>query len=88
MVHAIKSKGLILALLAFFPLPLLAQPVIFAKPLSPRLASYDIDARLEAKTRTVTGREVLTWVNGRAGRSMSCSSTSTRTRSATTSQRS
>ncbi len=43
----------------------LAKPVvpIFPKPLSPRLANYQIDVSLDTKTRKLTGREILTWRN-------------------------
>ena len=34
-----------------------------APPLSPRNASYSIDARLDAPSRTITGSEVITWRN-------------------------
>lgn len=39
--------------------PLHAQPA----PLSPRNASYDIDATLDPALRTITGSEVITWTN-------------------------
>src|SRR5689334_12824841 len=34
-----------------------------APPLSPRNASYSIDARLDAQSRTITASEVITWRN-------------------------
>ena len=42
-----------------------AQPVsnVVNPPLSPRNASYAIDARLDPKTRTITGSEVIAWRN-------------------------
>ncbi len=40
-----------------------AQMVIFEKPLSPRIANYDMEAKLDPKTHTVTGKETLTWQN-------------------------
>jgi hypothetical protein len=43
-----------------------AQPGVtgaFAPPLSPRNASYTIDARLDPVSRTITGSEVITWRN-------------------------
>jgi len=39
------------------------QPVIFEKPLSPRIASYVIDVRLEPEKRMLHGTETLTWHN-------------------------
>ncbi|WP_288427712.1 M1 family metallopeptidase [uncultured Spirosoma sp.] len=39
------------------------QLPIFPKPLSPRLANYQIDVSLDTKTRRLTGRETLTWRN-------------------------
>lgn len=45
--------------------PLMAQepPVLFEEPLSPRIANYDIDVRLDPDTRILTGQEILTWHN-------------------------
>lgn len=40
-----------------------AQPIIFQKPLSPRIANYDIDVRLNTKERILVSHEVLTWYN-------------------------
>ena len=42
-----------------------AQPAkpIFPTPLSPRLANYQIDVRLDPATKKLTGRETLTWRN-------------------------
>ncbi|GAB3749597.1 M1 family metallopeptidase [Spirosoma pomorum] len=36
---------------------------IFPKPLSPRLANYQIDVTLDPTTKKLTGRETLTWRN-------------------------
>ena len=36
---------------------------IFNPPLSPRIASYSIDTRLDPATRTLTGSETITWTN-------------------------
>jgi hypothetical protein len=41
----------------------LAQPVLFPVPLSPRIANYDIDVRLDAPGRKITGHEILRWRN-------------------------
>jgi len=40
-----------------------AQPLIFKKPLSPRIANYDIDVKLDTENRMLYGREKLTWYN-------------------------
>lgn len=40
-----------------------AQPVLFPEPLSPRIANYDIEVKLVPETRTLEGRETLTWHN-------------------------
>ncbi|MFQ5632414.1 MAG: M1 family metallopeptidase, partial [bacterium] len=42
---------------------LYAQPVLFEQPLSPRIANYDIDVRLQPDNRTLEASEVLTWHN-------------------------
>lgn len=49
-----------------------AQPVVFPEPLSPRIANYQMEVELDPDTRTVTGRETLTWRNttGRAARDL------------------
>lgn len=39
-----------------------AKP-IFPKPLSPRLANYEIDVTLDPATKKLNGRETLTWKN-------------------------
>jgi Peptidase family M1 domain len=45
-----------------------AQPTVSPPPAAtrPRIASYSIDARLDPRTRRITGREVLTWRNATA----------------------
>jgi hypothetical protein len=40
-----------------------AQPVIFPEPLSPRIANYDINVRLDTEKRMLYGNETLTWLN-------------------------
>ncbi len=40
-----------------------AQPVIFEKPLSPRIANYEIDVVLNTDNNTIQGEERLTWHN-------------------------
>jgi len=42
---------------------LLSQPTIFSSPLSPRIANYKIDVRLDTETRTLHGEQKLTWRN-------------------------
>jgi len=39
------------------------QQAIFPEPLSPRIANYDIDVRLEVKSRILRAKEVLIWHN-------------------------
>lgn len=39
------------------------QPVLFPEPLSPRIANYDIDVKLDAETRILTGKQTLVWHN-------------------------
>jgi len=55
-----------LSLFCLVPVAQAAVPVIFEKPLSPRLANYAIDVRLDTANRTLEGTEVVTWHN-RAG---------------------
>jgi len=38
-------------------------PVLFEKPLSPRIANYNIDVKLNTETRDLDGHEVLIWYN-------------------------
>jgi len=40
-----------------------AQNKMFSTPLSPRIASYQIDVRLDPESRKIVGSEVLTWKN-------------------------
>jgi len=48
--------------LAFFQ-PAKGQPVIFMQPLSPRIANYDIEVRLDTEKKIIYGKEQLTWFN-------------------------
>ncbi len=57
------GKMIVLGLFAISGAPALAQPVIFSKPLSPRIANYDIDVRLDAEKRMLHGSETLKWHN-------------------------
>ena len=38
-------------------------PVLFKEPLSPRIANYDIDVRLDPQTKMIQGKQLLTWKN-------------------------
>ena len=40
-----------------------SQPAIFQEPLSPRIANYDIDVKLDAKSKVFHAKETLTWHN-------------------------
>ncbi|MBN2357293.1 M1 family metallopeptidase [candidate division KSB1 bacterium] len=40
-----------------------AQHMLFPTPLSPRIANYDIDVRLNSEKHTLVGAETLTWHN-------------------------
>jgi hypothetical protein len=50
-------------LLLFNILDSFAQATVFPQPLSPRIANYDIDARLDTKTRMLKAQQVLVWHN-------------------------
>lgn len=50
-------------LLLLFTRQLTAQPVLFSQPLSPRIANYNIDVKLEPATRKLYGKEQLLWHN-------------------------
>jgi len=50
-------------LLFLFSSTVNSQPVIFQEPLSPRIANYDIDVRLDSDTKKLFGKEKITWVN-------------------------
>ena len=60
-----KLLGSITLVVLSFTCYLSAQnpPVLFEKPLSPRIANYNIDVKLNTKTRTLNGQEVLIWYN-------------------------
>ncbi|MCI0514194.1 M1 family metallopeptidase [candidate division KSB1 bacterium] len=45
-----------------------AQPVLFEKPLSPRIANYDLKVRLHPDARQLHGTETLTWYNKTAAK--------------------
>ncbi len=52
-----------LGLSALFCSGALAQPAIFSQPLSPRIANYDIDVKLDAEKKMLHGNETLKWFN-------------------------
>jgi len=56
-------KMLFLAAAFILALSAAGQPVIFEKPLSPRIANYDIEVELNAKTGILRGKETLYWRN-------------------------
>ena len=47
----------------FLSIPTFAQKVIFDRPLSPRIANYEIDVRLDTEKRMLFGQEKLIWYN-------------------------
>lgn len=51
------------AVFMLFAQQLAAQPALFSQPLSPRIANYDIEVKLEPATRKLYGKERLTWHN-------------------------
>ncbi|MBD3288582.1 M1 family peptidase [candidate division KSB1 bacterium] len=64
MIHKRSAILLIGVLLCAFVTPKLsAQPVIFEQPLSPRIANYNIDVRLDVEKKLLFGKERLTWKN-------------------------
>lgn len=46
-----------------FNISVVAQNVLSKKPLSNRIANYDISARLDTAKKTITARQTLTWIN-------------------------
>jgi len=50
-------------LVLLVPAWLSPQPALFPKPLSPRLANYEIEVKLDPKERLLQGKETLTWRN-------------------------
>ncbi len=52
-----------LVLYFFSTLLLNAQPAMFDPPLSPRLANYDIEVRLDTDSKKLYGKELITWTN-------------------------
>lgn len=58
-----RSSWVFLVGAMFFPFVLSGKPVVFAEPLSPRLANYEIKVRLDSEARLLRGEETLTWRN-------------------------
>ena len=44
-------------------LPVFSQPVLFEKPLSPRIANYRINVTLDAEAKTLDAQQMLLWYN-------------------------
>jgi len=63
MIYAGIKALAVLSLMSPDPLAQTAPPVIFEIPLSPRIANYAIDVRLDTANRTLQGTEVVTWHN-------------------------
>ena len=57
------SRAIGLGLLLFLGASADAQQVLFDEPLSPRIANYEIDVQLLPESRTLKGKQVLTWYN-------------------------
>jgi hypothetical protein len=49
--------------LTFLPFLSYSQSILFPEPLSPRIANYDIDVKLNPEESMLYGREVLSWTN-------------------------
>ena len=58
-----NKLGIGLGLLLFLGASADAQQVLFDKPLSPRIANYEMDVQLLPESRTLKGKQVLTWYN-------------------------
>jgi len=61
--HHRLGKLIALGLIAISGAHAFAQPTVFSKPLSPRIANYDIDVRLDTEKRMLHGSETLKWRN-------------------------
>lgn len=57
------TRNIFLFILLVISLNVKAEPVIFDKPLSPRIANYDIDVKLYPEKRLLKGTEKLVWFN-------------------------
>jgi hypothetical protein len=62
-IGGVMKLHLILILIHTLMLSLFAQTKMFEKPLSPRLANYQIDVQLNTKTKKLTASEIITWTN-------------------------
>lgn len=56
-------KGYIWVFLLLISSKIEAQKTIFSTPLSARIANYDIDVKLNTETKTLRGKQTLTWQN-------------------------
>ena len=63
MIHVGTKVISALSLFCLAPVVQATAPIIFEKPLSPRLANYAIDVRLDTAARTLVGTETVTWHN-------------------------
>lgn len=63
MLHFHLRPLLVVFAMMMVPLGAYSQPVIFPEPLSPRIANYDLEVKLDTKTRIISGEETLTWKN-------------------------
>lgn len=59
----VNLKIVIFGLSMLVASPIKSQPVLFEKPLSPRIANYDIEVTLDTEKRMIHGKEKLTWFN-------------------------
>lgn len=53
----------LISFILLFPAVLFSQVQMFEKPLSPRIANYTIDCKLDIETKIITAKEVLLWKN-------------------------
>ena len=58
-----KSCILTIFNIFFMAVLVVAQPKMFDTPLSPRLANYEIEVRLDPATKKLYGNEIITWTN-------------------------
>ncbi len=56
-------KKLFTAFLLLCSIVAYSQPLLFPKPLSPRIANYDIDVKLDAEKKMLSGKETIKWLN-------------------------
>ena len=61
--RTVKKASLLCILVLATAQCLHSQPVLFPQPLSPRIASYTIEAKLNAATKILKGHELVHWRN-------------------------